>query len=66
VENYAISADGPTVALVACETDRADRVTLRQRVLPFPSAVKVLRARTRGGEAEKDNRGERDSGEKMR
>src|SRR5882762_2237952 len=45
VENHAISADRPSVALVAGETDRADRVSLRQRVLPFPSAIKVLRAR---------------------
>src|SRR5438552_10476047 len=47
VQNHAISADGPSVALVARETDRADRVPLRQRVLPFPAAVKVLRARAR-------------------
>src|SRR5713101_4760226 len=39
VENNAVSAYGPTVTLVVCETDRADRVPLRQRVLPFPSAV---------------------------
>src|SRR5438552_3568898 len=66
VQNHAICADGPTVALVAGETDRADRVPLRQRVLPFPPAVKVLRARTGSGAAEKDDRGERDCGEQMR
>src|SRR6266851_4838192 len=44
VENNAVSAYGPTVTLVVCETDRADRVPLRQRVLPFPSAVEALRA----------------------
>ena len=66
VENDSVRADGPTVALVAGEADRADRVPLRQRVLPFPSAVEVLRARRRCGEAEKDKRGERDSGEQMR
>src|SRR6266571_7722303 len=55
VENYAVCADGPTVALVARETDRTDRVPLRQRVLPFPSAVKVLRPRTGCGAAEKDD-----------
>src|SRR5712691_793731 len=31
-ENYAVCADSPTVALVAGETDRADRVPLWQRV----------------------------------
>src|SRR5205823_2870690 len=66
VENHAISADGPSVALVAGEADRADRVPLRQRVLPLPSTIKVLRARSRCGAAKKDNRGEQDSGEKMR
>src|SRR5258707_5583853 len=66
MEDYAICADGPTVALVAREADRADRVALRERDLPLPSAIEVLRARTRCGEAEKDKRGERDSGEQMR
>jgi hypothetical protein len=54
------------MSLIASEPDRADCVPLRQRVLPFPTAVKVLRARARRGEAEKDNRGERDSGKQMR
>src|SRR6266850_1508193 len=44
VENYSVCADGPTMTLVGGEADRADRVPLRQRVLPFPAAVKVLRA----------------------
>src|ERR1700674_2826840 len=66
VENHAISADRPTVALVARESDRADRVALRQRVLPFPSAIEVLRAGTGSGAAEKDGRSERDPGEQRR
>src|SRR5712692_8443882 len=66
VKNHSVRADCPTVTLIVGEADRADRVPLRQRVLPFPSAVEVLRERIRGGEAEKDNRGERDPCEKMR
>ena len=43
VKNHAVSADGPAVQLVAGETNCADRIPLRQRILPFPTATRVLR-----------------------
>src|SRR6266404_6802039 len=43
VKNHSVCAYGPTVSLVSRETDRADGVALRSRVLPFPSAVDCLR-----------------------
>ena len=44
VENYAVGSDGPSMEFVAGETNRADRVALRQRVLPFPTTTGGLRA----------------------
>src|SRR5258708_27200033 len=44
VKNYSGGAHGPTVSLVSGETNRADGVSLRSRVLPLPSAVGGLRA----------------------
>src|SRR5258708_36494547 len=65
VENDSVRADGPTMALVPREADRADPVPSRERVLPRPSPIEALRARRRCGEAEKDKRGELDSGRQM-
>ena len=41
-KNYAVRADRPTMALVIRETNCADRVALRQGVLPFPSPIAAL------------------------
>ena len=46
IKNHAVGAHRPAMLLVASETNRADRIALRQRVLPFPSAVGHLPART--------------------
>src|SRR5713226_708189 len=54
VENDAVGADRPAVTLIVGETDRADRVSLWQRVLPFPSTVEVLRARGVSGASDDD------------
>ncbi len=43
VKNHAVRAHRPAVEFVTGETNGADRVTLRSRVLPFPSAVGCLR-----------------------
>ena len=45
IKNHSVCAHRPTVALVTGETDRADGVTLRSRVLPLPAAVGGLRQR---------------------
>src|SRR5258708_31416182 len=42
VQNHSVGADRPTVALVGGETNRADRVALWSRVLPFPPPVDCL------------------------
>src|SRR2546430_6239844 len=39
IKNHAVRAHRPTMLLVVSETNRTDRIALRQRVLPFPSAV---------------------------
>src|SRR6266536_233831 len=39
VKNDAVGAHGPAVQLIGGEPHRADRVTLRQRVLPFPTTA---------------------------
>src|SRR5256885_1906488 len=44
VKNDAVRADSPATELVAGETNRADRISLRQRVLPFPTTTGGLRA----------------------
>ena len=48
MENYAIRADGPAVPVIVRKLNGADRVSLRQRVLPFPTAFATLRVRLRG------------------
>jgi hypothetical protein len=52
VKNHSIGAHGPTVELVTGETDGADRITLRSRVLPFPSAIGCLRERRYSGDGQ--------------
>src|SRR5437667_4040084 len=42
VENHAICSDGPAVQFVAGEPNRANRVPLWQRVLPFPTTTGCL------------------------
>src|SRR6266851_3594828 len=42
VKNHTIRAHCPAVELVTGETNGADRVTLRSRILPFPSAIGLL------------------------
>src|SRR5712691_675338 len=42
IENHSVRAHRPTMLLVVSETNRTDRISLRQRVLPFPSAVGQL------------------------
>ena len=46
MKNHAVGADRPAMLLVGSETNRTDRIPLRQRVLPFPSAVRCLCERT--------------------
>src|SRR6266550_1359920 len=49
VKNHSIRAYRPSVEFVTGETNGADRITLRSRVLPFPSTIGCLRERRRGG-----------------
>src|SRR5260370_1667950 len=37
VKNYTVRSDRPTMTLVIRETDRADRISRRPRVLPCPT-----------------------------
>src|SRR5712692_5336269 len=54
VENRSVCPDRPTVTLIVGETNRADRVSLRQGVLPFPSTIEVLRACNLSGASDED------------
>src|SRR6267154_1895497 len=47
VKNHAVRAYCPAMELVIGKTNRADRVALRQRVLPFPTTIGGLCERGR-------------------
>src|ERR1700682_5588888 len=42
IQNHSVGSHGPTMTLVGGETNRANGVPLRSRVLPFPSAIDCL------------------------
>jgi hypothetical protein len=58
VQNHSIRADRPTVTLVVSKTNCADGIPLRQRVLPFPTAIRTLGKGNRRSAKRNDDYGE--------
>ena len=53
IKNHSIRAHRPAMKFVAGKSNRVDRVALRQRVLPFPTAVACLRSEQRADDRQR-------------